>query len=149
MSNPYPIWWDTKITIYNKYEDPITHLISWYKHTVSNCFWKYVGDKINVGNVVLETNNTICRIPKNASFLEKYLWIEIPNDQMENYFTLGKGDILVKGEVTENIDEYTAGHRSSDFVDKYKNLQGCMEVQEIALNIGPGRVCEHYLVRGI
>lgn len=145
----YPIWWDTTVTIYNRYENSQTQLVSWYRHVVHNCFWKYVGDKINVNNVVLETNNIICRIPKNDSFREKYQWVEIPNDLITNYFTLGQGDIIVRGEVDDIIDEYTAQHRSNDLISKYKKLQGCMTIDQIAINTGVGRNNEHYFVKGI
>lgn len=148
MSN-YPIWWDTTITIYNKFEDPQTQVIKWFKHTVENCFLKYVGDKVKINQTVLETNNVICRIPQDEQFLEKYEWIQLPNDKMEQYFTLGTGDIIIKGDVDDIINEYQAGHRSTDLVNKYKQLQGCLEVQEVAINIGIGRNNPHYYVKGI
>ena len=65
----YPIWWDTTLTVYNKFEDPQTQVISWYRTVIDNCFWKYTGDKINIGETVLETNNIICRIPENDLFV--------------------------------------------------------------------------------
>lgn len=148
MSN-YPIWWDTTLTIYNKFEDAQTQIVTWYRSVVENCFWKYVGDKIVVNQTVLETNNIICRIPENDKFLEKYRWVQLPNDEMSQYFTLGPGDIIIKGEVNDVVNEYATGHRSSDLVAKYKNLQGCMEVQQIAINIGMGRNEPHYYVKGI
>lgn len=145
----YPEWWDTTVTIYNKFEDPITHVIRWYRTKIEGAFWKYVGDKVTVGNTVIETNNIICRIRKSDKFLEKYLWIQVPNDQMGNYFTIGKGDIIVKGEVQDEVNEYQSGKRSNDLIAKYKELQGCMTVEEMALDIGAGRCNEHYRVKGI
>lgn len=145
----YPIWWDTTITIYNKYIDPQTQVITWYRYVVEDCFWKYVGDKVKINQTVLETNNIICRIPEHEKFLEKYLWVQKPNDKIGNYFTLGTGDIIVKGEVVDTINEYTPGHRSTDLRTKYKSLQGCLEVQEVAINIGIGRNNPHYYVKGI
>ena len=85
--NNYPIWWDTTITIYNKFEDNQTSLIKWYRQVIPNCFWKAEGNKITIGNTTLETDNTICRIPENEKFLDKYLWITKPNDLMGNFFT--------------------------------------------------------------
>ena len=32
--NNYPSWWDTTVTIYNRYEDPQTNLVSWHRHVV-------------------------------------------------------------------------------------------------------------------
>ena len=148
MSN-YPVWWETTLTIYNKYENPLTHVISWFKHTVTGCFWKDTGNKITIGDTVLETNDIICRIPQNTAFLEAYQWINIPNNQKSDYFTLKQEDIIVKGEISDEIDEYTSGHRASDIIAKYKALQGCMEVEKIAVNVGAGRCNPHYYVRGL
>lgn len=147
MSN-YPIWWDTTVTIYNKYEDPQTHVVSWFRKVVEGCFWKSSGDRVSVGTVVIDSKATLCRIPKNPKFLERYEWEQLPNDQMSNYFTLGLEDIVVKGEVFDVIDEYTSGHRSTDLLNKYKTSQRCFEVQEFANNTGIGRNNEHYFVRG-
>ena len=148
-SSIYPLWWDTELTIYNMYQDPLTDLVTWHKHTVEGCFWKYVGDKITVGSVELETNNIICRIPEDTEFLENYKWFELPNDEMDNYFTISQGDIIVKGAVDDVIDEYAKGHRSTDLVAKYKKLQGCMTVDNYTINVGGGRNNPHYLVKGI
>lgn len=148
MSN-FPLWWDTTITIYNKYEDKQTQLIKWYRTVLNNCFWKYTGDKISVGNTVIETNDIICRIPQNSKFLENFEWLAVPNDLMQNYFTLNSGDIIVKGDISDEIDEYKSGKRSSDLIAKYKELQGCMEIEQTAINTGAGRCNPHYYVKGV
>ena len=96
----------------------------------------------------LQTNTTICRIPKDDRFLDRYLWEALPNDQKGNFFTLSPADIIVKGEVTEEIDERTSGHRSTDFIAKYKKLQGCIEIQSWANNTGKGRNDKHYYIAG-
>ncbi len=147
-SRIYPPWWETTLTIYNKYEDKQTNVVTWYKTVVNKCFWKYTGNKVLVGDTLLETNTTICRIPFDDRFLEKYEWEHLPNDQMGNYFTLGQSDIIVKGEVSDIIDEYTKGHRSTDLLAKYKELQGCIEVDHFSINTGTARCSEHYLVTG-
>ena len=147
--NDYPIWWDSTLTIYNRFEDAQTNVITWYRTVVNDSFWKYVGDRVVINQTVLETNNIICRIPESDKFLEKYKWIQLPNDEMSQYFTLGPGDIIIKGEVEDIVNEYQSGHRSNDLVKKYKQLQGCMEVQEVAINIGIGRNNPHYYVKGI
>lgn len=145
----YPRWWDSSITIYNKHVDPSTQLVTWYRHTVDNAFWKYVRDKVTVGDTVLETNNTTCRIREDASFMEKYLWINLSDEEKANYFTLGQGDIIVKGKVEDSIDEYTSGQRSSDLIAKYKELQGCFEIELASINVGPGRGLPHYRAQGV
>ena len=143
----YPEWWNTTITVYNKYEDTTSRQITWYKTVLHNCFWKYTGNRIVVGETALETDTTLCRVPVNTAFLEKYLW----NDTADKskYFTFGTGDIIIKGEVADEIDEYASGYRSSDILTKYKKLQGCMVVEKCAMNTGLGRDLEHYYVKGV
>lgn len=147
MSN-YAPWWDTTITVFNKYEDPQTHVITWYRKVVTQAFWKYVNDTVSVGGTVLEAKKIVCRIRESSAFLEKYLWLKQTNDSRANFFTLGSGDIIVKGEVSDVIDEYTAGKRSSDILSKYRALQGCMEIDTVAINIGAGRCEPHYRAEG-
>ena len=149
MNDFYPIWWDTTLTIYNRFKDAQTQIVTWYRHTVSNCFWKYTGNKISVGNTVLETNNTICRIPDSSNFLPVYEWVNLPNDLKSQYFTLSAGDIIINGEVEDTIDEYTKGYRATDLLSKYKTLQGCIEIQQVAINTGLGRGSKHYYVTGV
>lgn len=149
MNNIYPPWWDTTITVYNKYEDPQTHVITWFRNVIEGAFWKYTGNKVTVGKVTLETNTTVCRIRKDDRFLERHEWLNKPNDLMGNYFTLGVGDIIVKGEVDDTINEYTSGTRSNDLEKKYKNLQGCIRIEEVNIDTGTFRGPEHYLVTGV
>ena len=146
--NHYGKWWNQTVTIYNKYVDPQTNLVSWYRYVVTDCFWKYIGEKVHVGNTILETKDIVCRIPVRDDFMEKYLWLQLPNDKMGEYFTLGENDIIIKGEVNDVVDEYQTGHRSSDLVSKYKALQGCMTINRVAINVGGGRGNEHYHVKG-
>lgn len=149
MSKPgFPVWWDTTVTVYNKYIDEQTQVVFWYKNVVSDCFWKLDGTTVNIGDVTLDSKSTICRIPKDERFLEKQDWVKLPNDQRGNYFTLAQADILVKGECDFDIDEYTAGHRSTDLLGKYRDYAGCMEINEFSNNTGVGRNNEHYFTRG-
>ncbi len=144
----YPPWWDTDVTVYNKREDPQTHIVKWYKTLLKRCFLSHTADKVTVGETTLSTDYTICRIRKSPDFMEKYLWENLSEDDISNYFTLGVGDIIVKGAVEDEIDEYAKGKRSTDFIGKYKRLQGCFEISEISLNTGAGRNNEHYFAKG-
>ena len=148
MINIYPIWWNQNITVYNKYEDNTTQIVTWYRTNLSKCFWKNNIQKVTLGQETLETNSIICRVPKNDAFMEKYLWLQLSDEEKSNYFTFGEGDIIIKGNVNDTIDEYIKGIRSSDLKIKYKDL-GCLEVNNISVNTGEGVGMEHYLVRGI
>lgn len=147
--NNYPSWWDTTITLYNKYEDPITQLVSWYKTTISGCFWSNLHNKAKLGNIVLETNDIICRIRKDDKFVDIETWLMLPEDKKAEKFTLGYHDIIIKGNVDDNINEHIAGSRSTDLLTKYKKLQRCLEIEKFSDNTGGGRGNEHYFVAGI
>ena len=147
--NRYAIWWDDTVTVYNKFEDPQTHVILWYKTVLTGCFYKSVGENVKINNVEIDTNTILCRIPKKENYMKPHLWVALPNDEKSDYFTLKQGDIIVDGEIDEDIDEYASGHRSTDFVAKYKTLQGCMTVERVGDNTGIGRGNEHYRVSGI
>ena len=149
LNATYGPWWEDTITVYNKYQDPITNLITWHRHVIHDCFWKYEYDKVLINETVIKSYKIVCRIPIQPNFKEKYEWVKLPNDEMDEYFTLGVNDIIFRGEVEEEIDEYTKEKRSTDFIEKYKSLQGCMTVESFAINTGLGRCCEHYHVEGV
>lgn len=144
----YPVWWEDTITIYNKFVDEQTNVVSWYRTVLTDCFWQLTGTTVKVGEAVLDSKSIICRIPKNSKFLEKQAWIKQPNDLMPQYFTLAQGDIIIKGVCIDVIDEYTKGHRSTDLLGKYREYQACMEITEWSNNTGKGRNSEHYMARG-
>jgi len=146
--NDYPLWWNATLTIFHKWEDKLTRVVTWYPHTVDQCFWKYAGNKVVVGDVTINSEQVVCRIPEDALYLEPYQWAELSPEDKENYFTIAPGDIIVKGKVEETIDEYTSGKRSTDFLKKYKALQGCMQVGRVAIDTGEGLCCEHYYITG-
>lgn len=146
--NNYPSWWDQTITVYNRYEDASTHQVTWYRTVLTDCFWKYADEKLLIGSTKVEANYTVCRVPVNPKYKMKYAWDNLSSSEKANYFTFGPGDIIILGEVTDTVDEYTSGKRSTDLISKYKKLQGCMTVNYGIVNVGGGRGQEHYRVRG-
>ena len=144
----FPVWWEHTITIYNKYTDPQTQVVHWYRQVITDCFWQLVGSTVKIGDTTLDSKSVICRIPKDIRFLDKQDWIALPNDQKGNYFTIGQADIVVKGVCEDVIDEYTSGHRSTDLLGKYREYGACMEITDFSNNTGSGRNNEHYLTRG-
>lgn len=137
--------WDKTITLYNRSEDEQTGVIKWYRHNLNECFFKRTNNKISVGAVQLQTDNTIIRIPAQSDFLPPYEWAELPNDKKGNYMTAQSGDLIFLGNVTDEIDEYTKGQRSSDLIAKYKAL-GSVFVTSVNINdFMPGA---HYLIKG-
>ena len=139
------MFWDKTITLYNKCEDEQTGYIRWFRHTLANCFVKNTNNKVNVGGVQLQTNDTIIRIPIQENYLPPYEWEQMPNDIKPLKLTIKPGDLILFGNINDSIDEYTAGHRSSDLIAKYKDM-GSVFVNSI--NINDFVMGEHYFVRG-
>lgn len=145
----YPAWWDTTVTIYNKYTDATTKKIVWVRHVVENCFWSMIDDKVKIGATILEVESTICRIRESELFVPDYEWAKLSDEDKETYFTLGVEDIIVKAEVDDTIDEYTAGQRSTDLVTKYHKAQGCLVIEKAHIAVGPNMPIPHYRVKGV
>lgn len=141
----YPSWWDTTVTLYNKYTES-NGAVTWYRTVLEGCFWKYIGDRVRVNDSVLSTEDTVCRIRKNEDYRKPHEWKNA--DDKSSVFTINRGDIIVCGEVEDEINEYQKGSRSSDLINKYRD-EGCIEVVEWANNTGGGRGIEHYRVKGI
>ena len=144
----YPVWWEDTITIYNKFVDAQTQLVRWYRHVITDCFWQLSGTTVKIGEVTLDSKSIVCRIPKDDRFLEIREWLALPNDEKSNHFTVAQGNIIVRGECDEEIDEYTKGHHSTDLLGRYRQYQACMEISEFSINTGSGKNNEHYLTRG-
>lgn len=146
--NNYPEWWDSKITLYNKYTDKETGAVKWFRHVIEDCFYDHQIDKIVVGRTTIESNTSICRIRVSDSFMNKRAWNELQESEKHNFFTLSAGDIIVADEVEDEIDEYVKGSRSSDLIKEFKEWPGCFTVENANINVGKGRGNEHYLARG-
>ena len=146
-------FWDKTVTLYNKYVDSTTQKTTWYRTVIENCFWKdvnetyYVGTRgISTTGVKLETKQVICRIQEDDRYLAKGAWDAL--EYKSEYFTLSQGDIIVLGEVNDEIDDYTSGKRSTDLITKYKALQSCIEVDTCVNNVMTGVGLAHYRVIG-
>lgn len=144
----YPMWWDKTITIYNKYEDPTTQLVKWYKHIIPNCFIQTTDVMVSGNQVTYNTDSSVVRIPQNNFYKPYHEWVNIPSTEKNNYITIHQGDIIIMGNIDDIIDEYTPGLRSTDLVSKYKELGMCLTVDNYQDNTGIGRACPHYFVSG-
>ena len=139
------MFWNRTVTLFNKYEDEQTGLIKWYRHVLNDCFFKTTNNAINVGGVQLQTDENIIRIPENSNYIEPYKWVHLFEDEKKQKFTLKSGDLILLGEVTEEIDEYTNGKRSTDIIKKYAVL-GSVFIKSV--NINDFIPNAHYLIRG-
>lgn len=137
--------WNKTITIYNRYEDNLTGLVQWFRHTLNNCFVKRTNNKITVGNVQLQSDNTIVRVPEQANYKSPYLWEELTKEEKAKHITFKGGDLVFFGEITEDIDELNPSKNSNAILQKY-NLIGSIVINSVNVNdFCPG---SHYLIKG-
>lgn len=146
--NHYPSWWNSTITLYNKWTDPETKAVLWYRHVIDDCFYTHKIEKVTVESTTIESNVSVCRIRVNDSFINKADWNELEEEDKRTLFTLSAGDIIVAGETEFEVNEYEKDERSSDLVNKYKEWPGCFVIETVNINVGGGRGNEHYHVRG-
>ena len=147
MNNIFPKWWDYTITIYNKYLDEETRVVTWYSKSIDNCFWKQTENLDNIGDgTILKTSYIICRIPQNDNFKTESTWKTLIKEGIEDYFTLQQDDIIVLGSVSDVINEYQAGQRSTDLLNKYQGES--LIVDSYAINLMTGIDIPHYKVIG-
>ena len=145
--NHYGKWWNTTITLYNRFEN-IDGKIKWYSHVIEGCFYSQQRNKVIVDSTVIEANSSLCRIRISGNFMAKDEWNNLPEADKQYMFTLCPGDIIVGSEVEFEIDEYAKGSRSSDMMKKYREWPGCFIVDSVGINAGGGRGNEHYAARG-
>lgn len=138
-------YWNKTITVFNKFEDKFTGATVWHRHVLRNCFYKRTNQSVSVGNVNLQSDENIVRIPYQANFKQAYEWQNMPTDMQANYLTLQTGDLIIYGLIAMDIDENTSGMRANDFIKNYKSM-GVMTIK--AVNINDDLPNKHYLVRG-
>lgn len=147
MSN-FPAWWSDTITIYNRYEDPQTNLITWTSNVLTKCFFDNVNNKLTVGQTVIEANKVIVRIPQQDNYMSYADWLFVGNDRRGDYFTLHQGDIIILGDVGDVIDEYDNLNNSNALISRYKEIGECLVVDTFVDNAKMGRGLKHYKVIG-
>lgn len=102
------------VTIYNKYVDdseafPVER---WKRTVLDNCYFGSVREEKQNNNSLVASNSFVCRIPKNKAYSDDF---NGENDK----FTLSPGDIIVKGNINDIIED-KSGRRTSDLINKYK-----------------------------
>lgn len=137
----YPDWWNKDITLYNRYEEE-NGTVKWYKNIISGCFVKNIPSyKILSGNGITDSQN-IVRIRKSDNYIPPEEWKK--TKFREQMFTLKGSDIVIIGNVSDDIDEYNKGSRSSDILQKY-NTQ-CFVIGSVSVN-DFGSLA-HYMISG-
>lgn len=140
----YPAWWNKTVTLYNRFEDG-EGVVKWYRTVLPGCFVKTVPALIISGNTGTEKPQATVRIRKSENYVPSAEWLN--DESKRNFgFTVQNEDIIVIGNVSDDIDEYESGKRSDDFINKYKSA-GCITVKLFSVN--DFGATAHYKVVGI
>lgn len=119
---------NSDITIYNKCYDEETQSYSKYKRTYIKGVNIQIDKAVSVGDKGLNTaDNVSVYIPFTADFSnKKYIkpkeYDRLSDKDKEYYFTIGKGDIIVKGIIDFDItgrDKNTIKHLNNLYDDVY------------------------------
>lgn len=124
MAIPY---WNASVTIYRKSSDS-TGKITWSREFVNGgCFWNHKAQRIRSNGVTSFVDAFTVRIP-----------VPVPD--------ISSGDIVVLGATSWQIDEYSSGLRSADFL--MANQERSFTVQRIRMNDDPALPVRHICLEG-
>lgn len=101
--------------------------VSWSKRYCYNCFIKFANAVEREDGHATQEGYSLCRFSA-----------VIPN--------IATGDIVAKGKLTDTIDEYTDGSRSSDFLESHNGT--AFSVVGIRTNDEYGAPLQHTFVEG-
>ena len=146
MANTYPRWWNQTVTVYNR--RAVGNKTAWQRTVIGGCFWQNLNSRKYAGNAELDTNAVTCRIRKDERYIGRVEWLGLSDDERAGRFTISRGDVIILGDVDDEVDEYSQGKRSTDLINKYKEASRCMVVEDFQDDTGGGRGSEHYHVRG-
>lgn len=138
----YPPFWVHDVTVYNRYKSEDGSL-SWYSTQLSDCFMARTKATQMMGDEKQDVDVAICRIPETELYRSPDIWVQLGESGRASFFTLQPEDIIVRGHVSDVIDESTKGQRSSDLLERY-SLSGAFRVGSSADNTGPFLGSPHY-----
>lgn len=100
----YPKWWNDTITVYNKYLDN-DRIAKFQRKVITGCFYstRLITNTQN-GDILIPSNYGV-RVRENKDYVSYMEWT--PNE--EGKFTFNAGDIIIKGNVEDEIDDGVRG----------------------------------------
>ena len=136
----YPPSWADTVTLYNQHRTDIDGRARtvWLRTVLQGCFYGSKKRQQLSGMTLVSVDTHLVRIRASARYKPPAEWRRLTSDQAADYFTLGKGDVVVKGEVEDSIPD---NRSASDILNKYPDS---FEVNEVKDNSGPGRFSAHY-----
>ena len=93
--------WNETITIYNRYQTLVSGKTTtkWNKTVLTDCFFGHQKNQVVDGLTIVSSNTFIVRIPANSDYLSPEAYYALATKTGK--FTVNKGDIIVRGSVTD------------------------------------------------
>lgn len=98
------------ITLYNclKAADNSERKDIWYRHVMTDCFYKAAIVQMNSGTSAGMNNTYTVRIPESERYRPYAEWMKLSDTNRKRFFTLRVDDIVVYGSCPESIGEIAA-----------------------------------------
>lgn len=119
-------YWNETLTVFSK-RIAENGEVSWISKMYAGCFWRRKALRERSAGAEFALNGFVCRIPGITE-------------------GVNIGDIVVRGEVHDTIDEYAEDQRSIDLLKRYAGK--CMTVSNVHENSGPVSSMNHLYAEG-
>lgn len=141
------------VTIYNQVKciDKITNkaFTIWRRRVLTGCSWRRSMQTLQVGTVQITSEDFIIKVPYSKLYVPYYEYEDMTADEQEQHFTGNAGDLIVRGEVADEIKWYMAdgtvgqeGITVTTLKEKYKGR--ILTVKEFQNNALDGFPLKHY-----
>ena len=134
---------DNSITIYNQVKVKNASgkvFTKWFRTVIPNCYVKVGGATTQQGSIILSDVKNLVKIPLFDNFKEPYSYSQLTSEEIENYFTIASGSLIVTMAVDDIIDDF-----STDLDIKKKYGTRAFTVSSTTLNIGADRPHQHII----
>lgn len=95
------------VTIYNQVKgiDPITNkaFTIWRRRVLTGCSWRRSMQTLQVGTVQITSEDYIVQVPYSELYVPYYEYEDMTADEQEQHFTGNAGDLIVRGEIADEI----------------------------------------------
>jgi len=101
--------WNESITLYNRYQTLVSGKMTtkWNKTVLTDCFFGHQKNQTVDGLTIVSNNTFVVRIPANSAYLSPEAYYALATKTGK--FTIKKGDIIVRGSVTDTLADNDSG----------------------------------------
>lgn len=86
------------ITVWNRWEDPVTGLETWHRHIVSGCYWENEAARTtDPQGAVRMTNTYLVLVEAAPEYVAPNTWDSLDEEDRTKQFTFRPGDFVGRG----------------------------------------------------